>query len=54
MYDVISRNKTEYFIHALAKVVYGKHKNDWILVMRSRIGKWWGYQDSKGNSSEDG
>ena len=37
--DVISRDKTEYSSHALAEVMDGKHKNYWILVTRSRIGK---------------
>ena len=37
--DVISCEKTEYPSHSLAEVVDGKHKNDWILVTRSRIGK---------------
>ena len=37
--DVITHNKTEYSSHALAEVVDGKHKNDWILITRSRTGK---------------
>ena len=43
--DVITHNKTEYSSHTLAEVVDGKHKNDWILIMISRTGKWWYYQD---------
>ena len=39
MDDVISPDKTEYFILALVEVVDGKHKKNWILVMRSMIGK---------------
>ena len=38
--DVITRYTTEYSSHALAKVVDGEHKNDWILISsRSRTGK---------------
>ena len=37
--DVITHNKTEYSSHTLAEVVDGKHKNDWILITRSRTGK---------------
>ena len=37
--DVIPCDKTEYYSHALIEVINGKHKNDWILVTRSRIGK---------------
>ena len=38
--DVINRDKTKYYSHALAEVVYGEHKNDWILVTKYRIGKY--------------
>ena len=41
--DVITHNKTEYSSHTLAEVMDGKHKNDWILITRSRTGKWWDY-----------
>ena len=37
--DVITHNKTEYSSQALAEVMDGKHKNDWILITRSRTGK---------------
>ena len=37
--DVITCDKTEYSSHALAEVVDGKHKNDWILITRSRTAK---------------
>ena len=37
--DVITRYKTEYSSHALAKVVDGKNRNGWILITRSRTGK---------------
>ena len=37
--EVINRYKTEYSSHALAEVIDGKYKNDWILVKRFRIGK---------------
>ena len=37
--DVITHNKTEYSSHALAEVVDGKHKNDWILIIRSSTDK---------------
>ena len=37
--DVITRDKTEYSSHALAEVVDGKHKNDWIFITMSRTGK---------------
>ena len=37
--DVITHNKTEYSSQALAEVVDGKHKNDWILITRYRTGK---------------
>ena len=36
---IIERDKTEYSSHALADVMYGENRNDWILVTRSRIGK---------------
>ena len=39
VYDVITRDKTEYYSHALAEVVNGIHENYWILVMISRIAK---------------
>ena len=45
MYDVIRHDKTEYSSHALAEVGDGKHKNNWILVTKSMIGKWRYYQD---------
>ena len=38
-YYGISHDKTEYSSHALVEVMDGKHKNNWILVKRSRIGK---------------
>ena len=37
--DVVNCDNTEYSIHKLVKVVDGEHKNYWILVKRSRIGK---------------
>ena len=37
--EVITRDKTEYSSQALAEVVDGKHKNDWILIMRSKGSK---------------
>ena len=43
--DVIPCYNTEYSSHALPEVVYGKHKNDWILITISKTGKLWYYQD---------
>ena len=37
--DVITCNNTEYSSHKPKEVVDGKHKNDWILITRSRTGK---------------
>ena len=37
--DVITYYKTKYSSYALAEAVNGKHKIEWILVTRSRIGK---------------
>ena len=37
--DFITRDKTEYYSHALSAVVNGKYKYYWILVTRLRIGK---------------
>ena len=37
--EVMERDKTEYSSHALAEVVDGENRNDWILVTRSRVGK---------------
>ena len=37
--DEITHDKTEYYSNTLAEVVDGKHKKDWILIMRSRTGK---------------
>ena len=37
--DKITKYKTGYFSHALAEVVDGKHKNDWILIMISSTDK---------------
>ena len=36
---VINRHKTEYSSHTLAEVADGDHRNNWVLVTRSRIGK---------------
>ena len=36
---VMERDKTEYSSQALAEVVDGENKNDWILVTKYRIGK---------------
>ena len=38
-YDVINRDKTEYSSHALAEDMDGEHNNDWISVIRYRIGR---------------
>ena len=37
--EIITRVKTEYSSHALAEVVDGKKRNEWILITRSRTGK---------------
>ena len=37
--DLITHCNTEYSSHALAEVVDGKHKDNCILIMRSRTGK---------------
>ena len=37
--DTIIRDKTKYSSHSLEEVMDGKHKNDYILVTISRIGK---------------
>ena len=37
--DIITHNNTEYFSHALAKVVYGENRNEWILITISRTSK---------------
>ena len=34
--DIIKHDKTEYFSHALAEVVDGENRNNWILFMISR------------------
>ena len=47
--DVINCDKTEYFSHTIAEVMDGKHKNYWILIMKSSTGKWWYYQDLESN-----
>ena len=38
--DVMKRYKTGYSSHALAEVVDEENRNYWILVTRSRIGKY--------------
>ena len=37
--DVITRDKTEHSIHALADIVDMKNSNEWIFIMISRTGK---------------
>ena len=37
--DVITRDKTEYSSHTLAKVVDGEDRNEWLLITRSSTGK---------------
>ena len=37
--DIIICDKNKYYSHTLAEVMDGKHKNDYLLVTRSRIGK---------------
>ena len=37
--DVITHDKTEYSSHALAEVVDGENRNEWVFITRSRTGK---------------
>ena len=37
--EVITCTKTEYFSHALAEVVDGENKNEWIFFTRPRTDK---------------
>ena len=39
IYDVITHYKNEYSSHALAEVLDGKNRNEWILNTRSSTGK---------------
>ena len=37
--DFITSDKTEYSSHALAEIVDGKKRNEWILITRYNTGK---------------
>ena len=45
----MGHDKTEYSSHALAAVVDRENRNDWILVIRSSIGKYKEEQDNNLN-----